>query len=87
MRNVNFKHSLSCNDHEMVEVKILREARTVHNKLSNLNFRRSDFGLFRKLFGRVLGDKALERRRAQESWLIFKDHLFQDQEQHIPTKR
>lgn len=53
-RNVSFKGSLGCSDHEMVEFKILRDARMVHSKLTNLDFRRADFGLFRKLFGGVL---------------------------------
>ncbi|KFW09032.1 hypothetical protein N327_00801, partial [Fulmarus glacialis] len=52
-----------------------------------VDFRRADFGLFRDLLGRVPWDKALEGRGAQESWLIFKDHLLQAQEQCIPTKR
>ncbi|KFV20591.1 hypothetical protein N340_07832, partial [Tauraco erythrolophus] len=52
-----------------------------------LDFRRADFGLFRDLLARVQWDKALEGRGAQESWLIFKDHLLQAQERCIPTKR
>ncbi|KFV20689.1 hypothetical protein N340_13269, partial [Tauraco erythrolophus] len=52
-----------------------------------LDFRRADFGLFRDLLARVQWDEALEGRGAQESWLIFKDHLLQAQEQCIPTKR
>jgi len=32
-------------------------------------------------------DKAQEGREAQESWLIFKDHLLEAQEQCIPTKK
>ncbi|KFV03790.1 hypothetical protein N340_13356, partial [Tauraco erythrolophus] len=52
-----------------------------------LDFRRADFGLFRELLIRVQRDEALEGRGAQESWLIFKDHLLQAQEQCIPTKR
>ncbi|KGL87978.1 hypothetical protein N301_00234, partial [Charadrius vociferus] len=52
-----------------------------------LDFRRVDFGLFKDLLGKVPWDKALERRLAWESWLIFKDHLFQAQEQCIPIKR
>ncbi|GAB0210078.1 mitochondrial enolase superfamily member 1 [Grus japonensis] len=32
-------------------------------------------------------DKTLEGRGAQDSWLIFKGHLLQAQEQCIPTKR
>ncbi|KFV20393.1 hypothetical protein N340_12155, partial [Tauraco erythrolophus] len=52
-----------------------------------LDFRRADFGFFRDLLARVPWDEALERRGAQESWLIFKDHLLQAQERCIPTKR
>ncbi|KFV06959.1 hypothetical protein N340_13909, partial [Tauraco erythrolophus] len=52
-----------------------------------LDFRRADFGLFRDLLTRVQWDEALEGRGAQESWLIFKDHLLQAQERCISTKR
>ncbi|KFV04577.1 hypothetical protein N340_07601, partial [Tauraco erythrolophus] len=52
-----------------------------------LDFRRADFGLFRNLLSRVQWDEVLEGREAQESWLIFKDHLLQAQEWCIPTKR
>ncbi|GAB0175618.1 hypothetical protein GRJ2_000027000 [Grus japonensis] len=87
VRNVKLKGSLGCSDHEMVEFKILRAVRRVHSKLAALDFRRADFGLFRDLLGRVHWDKALEGREAQESWLVFKGHLLQAQEQCIPTKR
>jgi len=79
--NVKLKGSLGCNDQDMVEFKILRGARRVQSKLTTLDFRRADFGLFRNLLGRVPWDKA------QESWLKFKDHLLQAQEQCISTKR
>ncbi|GAB0181438.1 hypothetical protein GRJ2_000609100 [Grus japonensis] len=85
--NVKLKGSLGCSDHEMVEFKILRAVRRVHSKLTTLDLRRADFGLFRDLLGRVPWDKALEGRGAQESWLVFKDHLLQAQEQCIPAKR
>ncbi|MCQ4078456.1 hypothetical protein FK519_27115 [Klebsiella pneumoniae] len=62
--NVELKGSLGCSDHEMVEFKILRAARRVHSKLTTLDFRRADFGLFRDLLGRVPWDKALEGRGA-----------------------
>ena len=55
---------LGCSDHEMVEFKILREARRAHSKLTTLDFRRADFSLFMGLLGRVPRDKALEGRRA-----------------------
>ncbi|GAB0203892.1 mitochondrial enolase superfamily member 1 [Grus japonensis] len=69
-----------------LKFKILRAARSVHNKLTALDFRRADFGLFRDLLGRIPWDKALEGRGAQDSWLIFKGHLLQAQEPCIPTK-
>ena len=85
--NVKLKGSLGCSDHEMVEFKILKAVRRAHSKLNTLAFRRADFGLFRDLLGRVPWDKALEGRGAQESWLVFKDHLLQAQERCISTKR
>ncbi|GAB0193175.1 hypothetical protein GRJ2_001782800 [Grus japonensis] len=85
--NVKLKGSLGCSDHEIVEFKILRAARRVCSKLTTLDFRRADFGLFRDLLGTVPWDKALEERGAQESWLVFKGHLLQAQERCIPTKR
>jgi len=45
--NVKLKGCLDCSDREMVEFKILRAERRVHNRLTTLNFRREDFGLFR----------------------------------------
>ncbi|GAB0180427.1 hypothetical protein GRJ2_000508000 [Grus japonensis] len=85
--NVKLRGSLGYSDHEMVEFKILRAARRVHSKLATLDFRRADFGFFRDLLGRAPWDKALEGRGAQDSWLVFRDHLLQAQKQCIPTKR
>lgn len=61
----------------MVGFKILRAARRAHNKLTALDFRKADFGLFRELLHRGPWDKALKGQEAHESWLLFKDHLFQ----------
>ncbi|GAB0187677.1 hypothetical protein GRJ2_001233000 [Grus japonensis] len=77
--DVKLKGSLGCSDHKMVEFKILRAVRRAHSKLTTLDFRRADFGLVRNLLGRLPWDKALEGRGAQESWLVFKDHLLQAQ--------
>ncbi|GAB0178727.1 hypothetical protein GRJ2_000338000 [Grus japonensis] len=85
--DVKLKGSLGCSDHEMVEFRILRAARKVQGKLTTLDFRRADFGLFRDLLGRIPWDKALEGRGTQDNWLIFKGHLLRAQEQCIPTKR
>lgn len=75
--NVKLRGSLGCSDRDMVEFKLLRAARRTNKKLSVLDFRRTDFGLFRDLFGRVPWDKA---REDQQSWLTFKNHLIQAQE-------
>jgi len=48
----------------MVKFKILRAARRVHSKLITLDFRRTGFGLWRDLLGKVAWDKALEGRGA-----------------------
>jgi len=85
--NVKVKGSLGCSDHKMEESKILRAARRVRTKLATLDFRRADFGLLRDLLGRKPWDKALEGRRAQESWSVFMDHFLQAQERCILTKR
>jgi len=82
--HVKIKGSFGCNDHEMVEFKILRAARRPHSKLTTLGFRIADFSLIRDLTGRITWNKALEGRGAQEIWLIFKDHLLQAQEQRNP---
>ncbi|GAB0176444.1 hypothetical protein GRJ2_000109600 [Grus japonensis] len=85
--DVKLKGSLGCSDHKMVEFRILRAVRRARSKLTTLDLRRADFGLFRDLLGRIPWDKALEGRGAQDSWLIFKGHLLQAQERCIPTKR
>jgi len=87
VENIKLKGSLRCGEHEMGEFKILRAVRRAHDKLNTLDLRRTDFSCFKDLLGKVPWDRALERRGAQESWLIFKDHLLQAQEWCIPTKR
>ena len=83
--NAKLKSSHGCSDHEMEEFKILRAAMKAHSKLTTLDFRRTDFGLSRDLRSRLPWDKD-RHYKAQETWLIFKDHLFQAQERCIPTK-
>ena len=86
MSNVKLKGSLGCSDHEIAELMILRAPKSVHSRLAALDIRRADFDLFGDSLGRVPWNKSLEGREAQESWLIFKDQLFQIQE-CIPTER
>ena len=58
IRGVKFKSSLGCNNHEMVEFRILKAARRVKSKLTTLDFRRADSGLFKDLLRRITRDKA-----------------------------
>lgn len=51
------------------------EERTRKNRISALDFRRSDFGLIRDLLWRILWVAVLERKEIKDNWLIFKDHL------------
>ena len=60
--NVRLKGSLGCSDREMMEFKVLRAARKVHSKLTALDFRKADVGLFRDPLGKVPWGKALEGR-------------------------
>lgn len=66
--------------HEMKKYQTLGALMRTHSKLTTVDLRIADLGLFRNLLGRVLWNKTLEGRGAQETWLIFKDHLFQVQE-------
>lgn len=50
-----------------MELKILRTARSMHSKLTTLDFRQVDFGIFGGLIGTMPWDKALNGRGAQES--------------------
>lgn len=49
MRNMKIRGSLDCSDPEMVEFKSFRAVRRAQSKLTNLDFRKADFGLFRDL--------------------------------------
>jgi len=53
VHDVKLMGRLGCSDHEMVEFKILRAARRAHSKLTTLDFRKADFGLFRDLLSRI----------------------------------
>ena len=65
--NVNLKGSLGCSDHETVDFKILRASKRVCSKLATLDFRRTDFELFKELLGRVTWEKGLKGGGAQEN--------------------
>lgn len=56
------------------------------NRITTMDFRSTEFSLFKDLLGRTLWEMVLERRGVQESWLIFKVIQPQDQEWASPDK-
>ena len=72
--------SLGCSDHEMVEFRILRGRSRAVSRITTLYLRRTNFGLFKVLLGRIPWVKALEGKGAQESGSIFKHHFLQAQD-------
>ena len=41
--------SLGCRDHELMEFRILRGGNKAKNRTTSLDFRRTDFGVFKDL--------------------------------------
>jgi len=78
IEDVKTKDSLGYNDCEMMEFRILREWSKVKSKLTNFNYRKADFGLFKYLLSRVPWDVALGGEEAYKSWLIFKNHCLKE---------
>lgn len=71
--DLKIRRSLGCSDHEMVEFGSPRGRSRARNKITALDFQKAGFGPFRGLLGRITKyPLGLERRAAQESWLIFK---------------
>ena len=83
--DVNVEGSLGCCGQEVVEFRILRAGSRAESKITSLDFRGADSGLFSDHLGRVPWDKTLEGRGAQESYL--KDCLFQLLKEWIPVSR
>ena len=52
---VKVSGSLGCSGCEIVEFRILRRTSRAKSSITAMMFRRSDFGLFRDLLGRILG--------------------------------
>ncbi|GAB0209089.1 hypothetical protein GRJ2_003374600 [Grus japonensis] len=79
--------SLGCNDHEMVEFRILRGRSRTMSRITTLDFRRANFGLFKALLGKIPWVKTLEDREVQEGWSIFKHHFLRAQDRCILKNR
>ncbi|KAK4810556.1 hypothetical protein QYF61_004519 [Mycteria americana] len=75
---------LGQSDHEMIEFWILGEATREVSRTATLDFRRTDFGLFRRLVDRVPWEAPLKGKGVQEGWTFFKEEVLEAQEQAVP---
>ncbi|KAK4806819.1 hypothetical protein QYF61_005615 [Mycteria americana] len=78
---------LGQSDHEMIEFLIRGEVARGVSKTATLDFRRADFGLFRRLVERVPWEAALMGKGVQEGWTFFKEEVLKAQEQAVPRCR
>lgn len=85
--DVKVRGSVGCSDHETLAFSTLRGKIKAKTGNTAMHFRRADFGLFGNLLCKIPWNTAQERRRPQETLLMFKDHLLQDQASTIPTSR
>jgi len=87
VEDVKTVHSLGCSDPEMVEFRVLRGGSTAVSRITTLDFRRANFGLFKDLLGGIPWVRALECKGVQESWLLFKHYFLRAQDQCIPVSK
>jgi len=67
IEDVKVGGNLGCSDHEMVEFGNLHGGNRAISRITTLDFRRANFGLFKDLLGRIAWVRALEGRGLQES--------------------
>ncbi|TRZ05888.1 hypothetical protein HGM15179_021217 [Zosterops borbonicus] len=84
IEDVKAEGSLGCSDHKMVELRILHGGSKALSRTRTLNFWRTNFSLFNDLLRGIPWDRALEEKRVQENWSVFKHHFLQAQDQCIP---
>ncbi|KAK4822092.1 hypothetical protein QYF61_009792 [Mycteria americana] len=78
---------LGQSDHKMIEFLIRGEAARGVSKTATLDFRRAEFGLFRRLVKRVPWEAALMGKGVQEGWTFVKEEVLKAQEQAVPRCR
>ncbi|KAK4810604.1 LOW QUALITY PROTEIN: hypothetical protein QYF61_007341 [Mycteria americana] len=71
----------------MTEFLILGEVRRGVSRTATLDFRRADFGLFRRLVERVPWEAALMGKGVQEGWTFFKKEVLKAQDRAVPICR
>ena len=72
--------SLGYIDHEIVESKILRGMGKEGSSIPTLDFRITDFSLFRDLVGGILWEAPVKGKGIRERWQTSKGSFLQAQE-------
>jgi len=85
VEDVKVEGSLGCNDHEIVEFRILHGGSRAIRRITTLDFMRANFGLFQDLLEGI--PRPLEGRGVQERWLLFKPHFLYGQDSYIPMSK
>lgn len=85
MGGVKIGDCLRQNNHELIEFLILGKLRRGISRTVTLDFWKADFGLFRRLIGRVSWEVVLKGKGVQEGWTLFKKEILKVQEQAVPT--
>jgi len=62
VEDVKVGGSLGCSDHEMIEFRILHGESRAVSRITTLDFKRDNFGLFKVLLGGIPWVRALEGR-------------------------
>lgn len=54
IENVKVRNIICCSDHEMAELRIMREGNKANSRITTLYVRRADFSLLRDLLGIIV---------------------------------
>jgi len=76
--------NLSCWHHTLVEFTVLRGMGQAKSKVRTMNFRKSNFQLFKKLVSRTPWETALRKKGTEQTWQSFKDVFHRAQELSVP---
>ena len=79
-----WKTTLGHSNHKLTEFLILGEVRSRVSSIASLYFWRVEFGLLRRLFGRVPREAVQKGKGVQEGWTHFKNKILKAQEKVIP---
>ena len=68
VKEVKIRESLGCSNHVLVKSVILRNVVLPRSGVRTLNFRRSNFRLFKELLDEISWEAFLRDKRVKQSW-------------------